>query len=163
MLPSEDIAVAVFGLLTPLGVGSPPLVRTLSRAIQPAAQMSAEMLPAIFQVQRGYVPDPTTRQLGGLVARIMIFEWYVYVWGDSTTAVPASTQLNTVADAAVNCIPVLNDDGSGGVPFSVNTVPLPIWWEPDVTYMEAVPGISSVSIAMIEVKVKVWPAYPVGP
>ena len=160
MLPSEDVALAVFALLDALKVGSPPLVVTTSRVIQPAAQVPADAMPAIFQVQNGFVPDPMTRQLGGMVARIMMFEWFVYVAANPTDANPASTALNQIVDAAVNQIPVQFDDGSGAVPFTVDTVPCPIWWEPDVIYMEAVPGVSNVSIARIEVKVKVPPAFP---
>lgn len=157
MLPSEDVAAAVFALLAPLSGGSKSPVVTLSRAVQPAAQMQANQCPAIFQMQLGQFPDASTRQLGGQLARIMVFEWFIYAAGDSSTATPASTQLNNLVDLALGQIPT--DDGeTPAVPFLVDEVPCPIWWEPEIAYMEAVPGVSQMSIARIEVKVKVPPA-----
>lgn len=159
MLPSEDVAAAVFALLAPLYGGSKSPLKTLSRAIQPAAQMQADQCPAIFQVQMGQFPDAATRELGGQLARLMVFEWFVYAAGDSTTDTPASAQLNNLVDLAIGQIPT--DDGvTPPVPFLVDEVPCPIWWEPEIAYMEAVPGVSQMSIARIEIKVKVPPAFP---
>lgn len=163
MLPSEDVASAVFDLWHALTTKPLSLVVTLSRAIQPAAQMQSDQCPALFQVQMGQFPDNRTRQLGGQLARIMVFELFIYVWGDSSTDVPASTQLNNIVDAVINQIPTDADGNPNPVPLFVNDVPCPIWWDPEISYMEAVPGVSSVSIARIEVKVAVPPAFLVTP
>lgn len=159
LLPTEDIAQAVFGLLAPLLVTSPPLVVSLSRNIIPATQIQADQCPAVFQIQAGFIADANTRTLGGMVARTVTFEWFVYVWGVPSDTVNPSTQLNQIVDACINAIPTDQDTGAQ-TPLFISGIPCPIWWEPEVSYMEAVPGITNISIARIEVKVKAPPVVP---
>lgn len=150
-LPTEDAATAVFGLLAPLAASSPPAVKTLSRDLIPVTQIAAAQCPAIFQVQPGFSPDAATRQLGGASARVITFEWFVYVWGGKGS----STTLNNLVDAAMNQIPT--DESNVAIPLLINGVACPIWWDPDVAMLPNVPGISDVMIARIEIKLKVPP------
>lgn len=165
MIPSEDVAVAVFGLLSGLTAGSPAPVVTLSRSIVPASQMEAGKLPAVFQVQTGWHPKPMPRTLGNVIVRVFEFEWFLYVAASPVANGPASsTALNALVDACIHCVPHGEyPQATNPVPFTVDTVPCNIYVEPEVAYAEAVKGILDVSIARIAVRVEVPPAYPVTP
>ena len=158
MLPSEYVAEAVFGLLSGLTTSSPPLVVTTSRAIVAAAQVQSSKLPAVYQVQTGWHPD--SRTLPNVIVRVFEFEWFVYVGAPNAAGGdPPSTLLNNIVDACIAAVPS-DDSGANPVPFLVANVPCPIYVDPDVAYMEAVEGVSPVSIARIVIKVKVPPAVP---
>ena len=160
MLPSEDVAVAVFGLLSGLTAGSPPAAVTVSRSILPAAQTPASKLPAVFQTQMGWTASPVDRTLPNVIVRVFEFEWFIYVAAPATLeGPPASTALNNLVDACFAAVPS-DDTGSNPTPFLVDEVPCPIYVDPNVAYMEAVIGLSTVSIARLSIKVKVPPAVP---
>jgi hypothetical protein len=147
MIPREDVAAAVFALLAPLTLGSPPLVKTVSRRIQPAAQMQPGAMPAVFQVQMDETVESISRTLEGMYVTVMNFEWFVYAHSSDPNASPSSV-LNPIVDAVLGCLPAALQ-----VPFVVDNVPMPLFWDGSIAYVEGI--IMDMSIARIPVKVKV--------
>jgi hypothetical protein len=157
VLPREDVAQAVFALLAPLAATSPKIVTTLSRSIVPITQAQPSACPAVYQVQpedRGQ----SFRTTEGLYAKTMVFEWWIYVAAPSDSAVPASALLNPILDAVESA---LDPYTSMQLPFVVDGVQLPIFWDGKIPRLDPVPGIAQFGAAYLEIHVIIPPALPV--
>lgn len=152
MLPREDIALALIALLAPLQSTSPPLVATLSRRIVPAVQIQPAQCPAVFQVISDEHVQEGQRTLEGMYVSVMGFDWMVYAYSAPSTSTAPSSVLNPIVDAVLGKLP------PAGVPFVVDGVAMPLFWDGTIDYVDGM--IANISIARIPVKVMVPWATP---
>jgi hypothetical protein len=143
----EQVYAALFSFVQAALTGSPTQAVTVSRSAKHFEDVPTDMMPAVYQLQRG---EQVQRKRGLNEKVTLRAELLIYTAGTQDGATPASTAINNIIDTIDNALAV------GTMPANNQTLGLPgvvehAWIEGNIEIFEAI--LLNISVAIVPIHI----------